>query len=770
MERLARTAGHRKTAPVLSLVFLSLFFGGILLASPRLEGKTDSERKGSVLINEICSWNETVCRDANERFSDYIELYNASQEEISIEGWHLSDDENLTEKCRLEGNLLPGEHRIVWADGEGETSDAVAFKIRSKGETVFLTDDGGNLVDGVQVPDLEADTVYARVQDGEEIWERMEPSPGEDNGLYAILRRKTLEAPVFSMKSGFYDQPFLLELAAGNHETIYYTMDGSEPTEDSAVYEQEILIADASSRPNVYNSVRNVVEWWKSYKPSEKLVDKAVIIRAVAMDDQMNTSEVVTATYFVGQKKYEDVKVMSLVAEPEELFGENGIYVTGAEYDAWYLSDGPEEEAPLPNFRQKGREWEAEGNVQMFESGQEVMNQPFGMRIQGTSTRGDIKKRFKIYAREEYGGSAYFDYEIFGKRSHSLAIRAGFLDAFGADLVEDRAIAVQRTQKVIVFLNGEYWYETYLREKYDKYYLQETYGVDANNVVIIKDGNCVEGEEAYVEEYQKVLDRLREDDDPDPTESYELLNEMIDMQSYIDFLCANIYLCNMDVTQNANYMLWRTMKDDGTEYGDGKWRWMLYDVDCAEWLGPEDYGVDSLQKIIFFPQGRFENGRTPMKEHSFLKALRHDDRFRQQFVMSFLDMVNTNFAEDRVEKKLKEWGEDLTWNDGFFAERSEYIVPNIAEAFHLSGVLEEVRLEINDADAGYVKVNACVPDLSGGSWTGSYFIDYPVTFEAVAAKGYYFAGWEGDRTTDEKSIYADLKEGSVYLKAVFEKE
>ena len=40
-------------------------------------------------------------------------------------------------------------------------------------------------------------------------------------------------------------------------------------------------------------------------------------------------SEAVTATYFVGENPYRDKLVVSLVADPEDLFGENGIYVTG---------------------------------------------------------------------------------------------------------------------------------------------------------------------------------------------------------------------------------------------------------------------------------------------------------------------------------------------------------------------------------------------------------------------------------------------------------
>lgn len=759
---------HRKAASAVFLLCLSILLGGVPYLAASFE---DGTGKDSVFINEVCSWNETVLKDSEEEFCDYIELYNASGTEISIEGWHLSDESAALQKCRLEGSLGPGERRIIYADGEGMLPDAVSFRIGSEGETVFLSDAGGNLVDSISVPALDADTVYARVQDGQELWARMEPSPGAPNGEYAVLPDKTLNAPVFSAVSGFYEEPFLLKLRAEENETIFYTTDGSTPTEDSRQYEDGIMIEAASSRPNVWNSVQNVVENWKEYTPSEELADKATVIRAMTADAQGNISEVATATYFVGLDGYENTDVLSIAADPEDLFGEDGIFVTGREYDEWYLSDpGTEEEAPLPNFRKRGREWEAKASIQLFESGKEVLNQTAGLRVQGASTRGEPKKRFKIYAREEYSGSEYFDLELFDKKSHSFLLRHGFIDAFAPYLVEERDLSVQHSRPVAVFLNGEFWYGTYMREKYDKYYLQETYGVDADNVVIIKDGNVNEGEVEYVDEYQELLDWIRENEDLPPEEAYRILDERIDMQSYIDFLCANIYLCNMDTTQNANYMLWRTMKDEGTEYGDCKWRWFLYDLDSVEWLDPTPYGnYSSRTELAFFPQGKFENGRTPLKDHSFLRALRHDDVFRERFVMSFLDMANTCFAVEEVEEKLEAWGEDLSWNEGFFAHRAEYIIPNVAGAFHLSGVLEEIQVEVSDAQGGYVKVNTCTPDLSEGPWTGRYFIDYPVKLQAVAAEGYRFAGWKGSYITDEEEISADLKEGSVSVTAVFEK-
>ena len=49
----------------------------------------------------------------------------------------------------------------------------------------------------------------------------------------------------FSRPSGFYDEPFLLEIQAPSRE-VYYTLDGSEPDRNSLQYtKKKIRIGDA---------------------------------------------------------------------------------------------------------------------------------------------------------------------------------------------------------------------------------------------------------------------------------------------------------------------------------------------------------------------------------------------------------------------------------------------------------------------------------------------------------------------------------------------
>ena len=45
-------------------------------------------KKQVVFINEVRSWDSAATRDGYYG-SDYIELYNASSEEVSLDGWYI---------------------------------------------------------------------------------------------------------------------------------------------------------------------------------------------------------------------------------------------------------------------------------------------------------------------------------------------------------------------------------------------------------------------------------------------------------------------------------------------------------------------------------------------------------------------------------------------------------------------------------------------------------------------------------------------------------
>lgn len=720
-----------------------------------------------ICINEVRS--TTVSADRDSYFgSDYIEIYNASSKDVSLDGWYFSDDEADLQKSRLSDVIVPSKsYEVIYADGVGEAGNTLNFKISSAGEKIFLSNQEGAVVDSVYVPKLGYGEVYARVKDGADEWAIMSETLLSDNSKAEIYPLRTLQKPIFSHESGFYESSFVLELQCNPGETIYYTLDGSVPTKESFVYEDGILIENISDRPNVCTAVKNLVENWQENEPPSEKVDKAMVVRAIAMNENNCASEVVTHTYFVDSEKYKNQNIISVVGEYDDFFGDSGIFVTGKKYDDWYLS-GMEGEMPPLYFAQSGREWEIVGNLEIFQDGIEVTNQLTGIRTHGGSSRWTRFKRMSFFSRKLYSGSDYFEgFLIGGKKLHSMGTNGDFTSIQFQSLVRNRDIATQDYETVTVFLNGEFWTQSCILGRYDEYYFEESYGVDPENVIIIKDGEISEGEDEDKLFYYDILSRAM-NKDLSIEEEYEKLESRMDIQSYIDFLCANIYLCNMDVSETKNYCLWRVREPDGTEYGDGRFRWMLYDMDCIEFASLTYYGVERKAAINSFNQIMEFTG-VAMNEHTLYKGLKNNDKFCRQFVLTFMDMANVNFAYENVERVFAEFGITPDKFGSFFARRSEYIVPYMAEEFDLTGTLEDVNLKINDSAGGTILLNTIKPDLSGGSWTGKYYTDYPVTVTAVPEDGYKFVGWRGSVASDSTTIEAEVLSGGITLEAVFEK-
>lgn len=428
----------------------------------------------------------------------------------------------------------------------------------------------------------------------------------------------------FSKPSGFYNEAFQLEILGGGRNQVYYTLDGSEPTIESYLYEKEktILIDDVTLNENIYSArtdtstafFTELVEQYSMDNPNYTVpnykVDKCNVIRAAVFDKDGKCLDTAEGVYFVGFEEktgYENIYVASIVTDPENLFGyEQGIYNTGRIFDE-YVSAGfnPEDWKTEywwwwnTNYKREGREGEREASVVIFDENRDVvLSQNCGIRIQGGGSRGYLPKSLGCFARVEYSGSNEFQADIFEKDvfPHKFVFFSGgddnvfkLKDYLANYMEQELSFATMKFIPCAVFLDGEYWGIYYITENYNSDYVSDHYDVNEDQVIIVKNKEITEGDEGDLNTFFNMQEYISTND-MTISENYNQACTLIDIENYIDYYAAQIYIGRNNDWPGGNWAAWRTRDDDGSKNGDTKWRWMLFDVNSG---GLDIYQMES---------------------------------------------------------------------------------------------------------------------------------------------------------------------------------
>lgn len=483
---------------------------------------------------------------------------------------------------------------------------------------------------------------------------------------------------IFSKESGFYENEFLLRLYAPTGE-IYYTVDGSDPDKNSIKYEGCIKISDASEQQNTFSTCTDVtarfleddiiknggdVKKEPIYQIPTTPIDKCNVIKAVYYDKTGKKSRIEEKVYFIGfgeKSGYEDVNIMSITTDSLNLFdSEKGIYVLGDVYKEfsehgipdgyWAKEHWNHWEA---NYNQRGIEWERKCNIQIFDTGKrKVLSQNAGIRIQGGGSRGFLPKSLNIYARDEYSDNRlYYDFFDTGYYPKRITLSNGgddyytkIKDRLVSELADECNIVTMNYEPYVLFLNGEYWGFYYLTEKYDVQFIEHYYGVDKgtliDDIIIIKNDLVETGVEAdwYVS-YSEMKDYILTHD-MSIEENYRTACELIDIQSFIDYFAVEGYVGRCGDWPSGNFALWRSRNVSEKPYEDGKWRWMLFDVNSTSMsLGLIEHD------LIGHLQGSSE----------LFDSLCNSESFRRDFSARLEELSNTIFEKEYVNEKISEY-------------------------------------------------------------------------------------------------------------------
>ncbi len=528
--------------------------------------------------------------------------------------------------------------------------------------------------------------------------------------------------------SGIYAEEFQLTLTGLESGTVYYTLDGSDPAVSSTAieYTAPVSITDRADVANVVSAVDPVLIAGsfnkpnkerndfvsELYAPEDEDVDKCTVIRtAVKLADGTFAGEA-SATYFIGTTEEHiaglaescaaaggSLAVISLSMNYDDLFSnESGIYVKGDIFDKALeeflieekrVRDGETARSLDANYKQRGREWEREAAMVMFEFDEngatQVLSQNCGVRIQGNYSRSDIQKGLRLYARKEYGDNN-FRYAVFGEdylnddgdvmdKYKTLVLRAGgncaftakFNDTYWQSFLHDSACETKQSRPCVVYLNGEYWGLYVLEEDYSNDFFEDVHGVNKDNVVVYKgdaetyalgykldEGDIPEGEDEdyYFSELTAFFDTHSDLKDQ---AAYEEFVKLVDPESVRDYFAVNVWINNKWDWPGKNWSMWKvTVTEDGNPYGDGRWRFCLYDIEFGGVSGGGDARTNTIKEDNYKPNGLLDMDTNNPAVLCFAYLMTNEG-FRADFYDRLLGLSEGEFEKTAALEKLSEF-------------------------------------------------------------------------------------------------------------------
>ena len=621
---------------------------------------------GDLVISEVMSANKSTITREDGTTPDWLEIRNNSDHAIDLTGYALSKNAKNPAKWVFPSVTLgAGQHLLVLCSGNNVKDPSKTletnFSLSREGDVVFLFSPEAQILDRFEFGVGKDDISVGRDTEGQTLYyATATPGTANTGGVPGIA-----EEPVFSVAAGIYtaEQSITIEIPEGSK--VYYTLDGTVPTEASTQYTGAIKAAAG-----------------------------VTTLRAIAVKSGWFDSDVVTATYIVhiegSESDYKDHKpslpVISIVTDPDYLFGSvRGIYVAGADYesksnglDSWAsyeITNGASNKYwKYANFNAQhrthpdpmGQEWERVTHVDYIsEEGELLYQGELMIRIFGAYSRYDPQKGFALVARGAYGDSS-IDYAFFENRPYtsykSLILRASakdwmftkMRDILIQGLLEDGGsiLPTQAYVQCAVYVNGAYWGVYNIREKVNKYFLAQHYGVSEESIdLLVGNGSTtqsvISGNPDAYEDYQALVTYAGEHDLSDAS-NYAYVCSLMDVENFAEYCAMEIYVGNTDT---GNIKFWRSSELDG------KWRWIPYDFD---WALNYDSGTSALETTTgwrrdFFTKYFHPDGHGANKGFSTVlsRALLKNKEFRALFLQKCVKMYEI-FSTDKMIARIEE--------------------------------------------------------------------------------------------------------------------
>jgi len=699
-----------------------------------LFGATSIYSQNTLKVNEFLANNFNVIHDEYGEYDDWIEIYNPSENPIDIGGYILTDDINFTNMSRISTDfedsttIPPKGFLIIWADNQPEQGPLhVGFKLSSLGEQIYLINGTNNtIVDSVTFSEQHRNISLGRYQNNWMFYDS--PTPLEENaaGFLGIS-----SPPSFSEESSVFIGSKTISIIKNNpNDTIRYTLDGSNPTLLSQIYNNSIEI------------------------------DSTTIIRASTFESNYIPSRIISNTFVLVQES--NLPKMIIVTDPPNLWNNStGIYV---------------------KYNGRGREWERESVFQYIKNNSFQFSINSGLRIQGSTSRKLPKKSFRLFFREDYGEDR-LTYDMFLNSDvnsfKNLVLRGGYdedltqpkgtllRDPLVSELWKSMGELTSLGNFATLHLNNDYWGIYNIRESINEDFVRDHLQYENFDLIrYTKDDPVYFPELDYgsMEDWDE-LTKFFNENDFTQNSVYEEAKQRIDINNY-----TNLQV----LAQCTQYFSWGygvfVTKEKNP---NAKWYWTIWDMDRA---------------YTTYTWNEFSRYNSPNSYwyYLILNRLLQNENYRVYFINRMNDMLNTLFLPENVtpiidslaniirpeipneaarwNSTVEKWETNFAGLKEFADKRPDIVRTQMNNFFNLPG---EHNLSINVShDSCSIKVNSLT--IKEFPWTGKYSDGIPITIESVSPKGYRFVGWSDSTLQKTNKIEISLSNETI-ITAIFEK-
>lgn len=508
-----------------------------------------------VVINEYSASNLHSFLDSYQRTEDWIELYNTTDVAVDIGGWHLSDKETKPEKWEIpQGTMIPANGHLVFLCSGRDTFISAAqeyhtnFKLAQTkaNEVVLLSNAAGDVQEMHPLAITLVEHSWCRSIDGNSDWKVCTvPSFGTTNVGTPQYKRYTVE-PTINLDAGFYQGTQTVSITNNEPNSVMrYTLDGTNPTPSSPEYTEPLTIDETQVvKAQSFSNDELVLTGKMDFHTF--LIDEefTLAVFSVAANDVIELANGQGSLIPIGSIEYFDTN-QELQATSFGSLNRHG-------QDSWVL---PHRSLDWVSRDEMG--YSKAVQAPLFHYSERDEYQKFMFRNSGDDNYpaiNDANHEGSTHIRDEY--------------VQTLAMEGGLK-------LDERAV-----ERVILFLNGQYWGVYGMRERpVDHDYTKEYYDQGKYDIQYLSTwGNTdIEYGGLQARTDWETLRNFILSNDMGNEDNYELVKDQLNLISLMDYMIVNLN-CVASDWLNYNTGWWRGLDPEGDHK---KWGYILWDLDAT---------------------------------------------------------------------------------------------------------------------------------------------------------------------------------------------